>query len=131
MFSKWFLLHMNIDDNYNKANYNYNDNNIVYNIPKHEKCIDGSYGKPYDNHHFMDMFFYNFNDLRVNSSKNKNGKELLCLIFDTMLSLLNNKMTINDTMLLLTFEICKIIDFNNNNSNNKQSSLMNTYHYCS
>ena len=138
MFCKWFLIHLNINDNKNKnknksknannCNHSYNDSNVIYNVKKNVQCIDGQF-KPIDNH-FMDMFFYNFNDLKVNQNNqgknnanainnakdNDNGNDnqhLLYLIFDTIISLLKNKIMINDLMLIFTFEICKIIDCNN------------------
>ena len=50
----------------------------------------------------------NTNTHSKNKSESKN-KELLYLIYSTIISLLDNKIIINDLMLIFTFEICKII----------------------
>ena len=64
MFIKWFLMHSNVNITLN------NDYNIVYNVPKNKQCNRVDYSSsgrfiPMENV-FMDMFFHNFSDLKVN-----------------------------------------------------------------
>ena len=124
-FSKYFLMQygMKIE---NEMNTN--------NIPKHE-MIQVSDDSVIKNELFLDSFYYNYDSFKImkhNKDNEDNKVKLLESIVMTTMNLLKNKLVICDELLILSFEICKNIDINNNRNDKSllsqsSSSLFNKF----
>ena len=61
--------------------------------------------------YFSDKYYYGLSDFKLRDSvpADKNSINLLAKIVETMMSLMKNKILIEDQLLLLAFQICSVI----------------------
>ena len=117
MVNKYFLMQMGLKIK----------NENIKNI-KHTKLFGGWNEKEIKDM-FNDSFYYDLSDLSISDMNyviydKKTIENVLNYILNTMLSLINNKIVINDQLLLLSFQICY------NNGDTKSNAMMKKFLDC-